>query len=292
MSKGTISYPKISIVTASYNQAAYLETTMRSILDQDYPNVEYMVMDGGSTDGSVELIRKYTDRLAHWESERDRGPGHALNKGFSRASGDIFAWVNSDDYLLPGALHTVARVLTTEPVNMVYGDSLHVNQHGWVTDVSILPAMPLKALLLHSLWCIHQESAFWSADLHRKTGLISEAIFPGFDVDWFLRMSAVPECRPRYLRVPLGVAREHSAQNIAELREEGHNAAKLLALLPRKKFIQEHKTPRWKLVMGGLYYGLWRRAHYAYMNQQGWGYVFRWPHWNTIRRIANVQHEW
>jgi glycosyltransferase involved in cell wall biosynthesis/SAM-dependent methyltransferase len=289
MRKGTETYPKISIVTPSYNQAAYLEITMRSVLDQGYDNLEYIVIDGGSTDGSLEIIRRYSDRLAYWENEPDRGPGHALNKGFSRATGDIFAWVNSDDYLLPGALHTVARVLTTESVNMVYGDNLHVDQHGCVTGVGILPAMPLKAISLYALGCIHQESAFWTADLHRKTGLLSETIFPGFDVDWFLRMSAVPECRPKYLRVPLGAAREHPAQNIAQLREEGDNEAKLTAQLPRKKFIQEHGTPRWKLVLGGLYYGLWRRAHYAYVNQQGWRYLFHLPKLNTLRRLANVR---
>jgi glycosyltransferase involved in cell wall biosynthesis len=265
---------------------------MRSILDQGYPNLQYIVMDGNSTDGSVELIRKYADRLAYWESRLDRGPGHALNKGFSYATGEIFGWVNSDDYLLPGALRTVAHVLTTEPVNLVYGDSLHVDQHGCVTDVSVLPNMPLKRLLLYAMGCIHQESAFWTADLHRNTGLLSETIFPGFDLDWFLRMSAMPECRAKYIRVPLGVAREHPAQNIAQLRQDGINAAKLMAQLPRKKFIQEHKVPRWKLVLGGLYFGLWRRAHQAYMNQSGWGYFFHRPRLSTFRGMADVKTKW
>lgn len=287
-----MTYPKISIVTPSYNQAAYLEATMRSVLDQGYPNLEYIIIDGGSNDGSLELIKKYANRLAHWESERDGGIGHALNKGFSYASGEIFGWVNSDDYLLPGVLHTVTRVLTTESVNLLYGDSLHVDQHGWVTDVSVLPSMPLKGLLLYAMWCIHQESAFWTAELHRKTGCLSETIFPGADIDWFLRMSALPECRAKYIRVPLGVAREHPAQNIAQLREQGNEAARLTAQLPRKKFIREQKVPRWKLVLGGLYYGLWRRAHYAYMNRAGWGYFFHLPRLDTFCRMANLEHKW
>jgi glycosyltransferase involved in cell wall biosynthesis len=104
---------KFSIVTPSYNQGQYLEKAILSVIEQDYPNLEYIIIDGGSTDNSLEIIKKYEKHLAYWVSEKDRGQSHAINKGFERASGDLFGWLNSDDYFAPDALKTVAEVYHT-----------------------------------------------------------------------------------------------------------------------------------------------------------------------------------
>ena len=121
----------VSIVTPSYNQSRFIEDTIRSVLSQDYPQIEYMIVDGGSTDGSVEIIKRYEDQLAWWVSERDQGQTDAINKGFARATGDILAWLNSDDTYEPGAVSAAVKYLQEHPeVGMVYGDCNYIDENG------------------------------------------------------------------------------------------------------------------------------------------------------------------
>lgn len=122
--------PRISIVTPSFNQADFIEETILSILGQNYPKLEYIIMDGGSTDRSVEIIRRYESRVAFWASEKDRGQSHALNKGLARCTGDIFNWINSDDLLLPGALWAVAKAWQRKPGRIVSGGTEFFDSNG------------------------------------------------------------------------------------------------------------------------------------------------------------------
>lgn len=129
-----------TIITVSFNQAQYLEQCITSILDQNEP-VEYIIMDGGSTDGSIEIIRKYEDRISYWISEKDNGPANALNKGITRATGEFVGYINSDDYLLPGALKTLRKVMEANPGYDVYYGSGIVNNESQHTTTYVHPTL-------------------------------------------------------------------------------------------------------------------------------------------------------
>jgi len=120
-------YPKISIITPSFNQGKYLEETIFSVLGQNYPNLEYIIIDGGSTDNSVDIIKKYENQLTYWISEPDNGQSHAINKGFMKATGGILAWLNSDDMYLPGVLDYVAKTINIEEPGIYFGECIHMN---------------------------------------------------------------------------------------------------------------------------------------------------------------------
>ena len=124
-------FPLVSIVTPSFNQARFLEATLRSVLEQDYPNIEYLVVDGASTDGSVEIIRRYADRLTWWVSEKDNGQSEAINKGMRRARGEFIGWLNSDDIYLPGAVSAAVSAFLSHPqAGLIYGRCAS-DRFGW-----------------------------------------------------------------------------------------------------------------------------------------------------------------
>ena len=161
--------PLVSIVTPSYNQAAFLETTIRSVLEQDYPYVEYFVMDGASSDGSVEVIHNYADRLSGWVSEKDRGQGDAINKGLARANGEVVAWVNSDDYYLPKAISSAVKTFEQNPeAGLVYGDMLAVDQNGQTLNLLRYSQYSLEDLLCFQI--IGQPAVFFRREVYEQAG--------------------------------------------------------------------------------------------------------------------------
>src|SRR5229473_6606028 len=136
--------PKISIVTPSFNQGRFLEETILSVLNQDYPNLEYIIIDGGSTDETIEVIRRYEDRITFWVSEKDRGQVHAINKGIEKTTGDIFGFINSDDVYLPGAFNTVVEHFQNQPATeWVCGDTVMFGE-GFTTEL-ITAVVPKSA---------------------------------------------------------------------------------------------------------------------------------------------------
>jgi glycosyltransferase involved in cell wall biosynthesis len=179
----------VSIVTPSYNQARFLEATILSVLEQDYPHIEYIIVDGDSSDGSQEIIRRYADRLAWWVSEPDRGQTDAINKGFARAKGDIFAWINSDDTYQPKAVAEAVAFLSAHPdVGMVYGDASYISENG--EPIGKFPASQTDyRLLLQGYVHIPQQASFFRADLWHKYGPLDLSFYFAMDYDLWVRIA-------------------------------------------------------------------------------------------------------
>jgi len=182
-------WPRISIITPSFNQAEFLERTLRSVLDQEYPNLEYIVIDGGSTDGSVDIIRRYADRLAFWVSEADSGQTSAINKGLQRATGEWVAWQNSDDIYYQGVFHDLAASASKHPkAGLIIGDMMLINEHDHSLRDICYVTPSYKALLAEGMVLTNQ-AAFWRRSLHEKIGLLNEDFHYAFDYEWFLRLT-------------------------------------------------------------------------------------------------------
>ncbi len=183
-----MSTPKFSVITPSYNQGIYLEETITSVLEQDYPNLEYIIIDGGSTDNSVAIIKKYEHRLSYWVSEKDSGQSAAINKGFNKATGDIVCWVNSDDILLPGALHKVAKKFEqNSQLDFVNGFTLLMDKHSNILfNYFILKQK--RRYAMQGIYYLSQPSMFWKRHIFDAIGLLREDFHAQMDKEFLIRV--------------------------------------------------------------------------------------------------------
>jgi hypothetical protein len=208
--------PTISIVTPSYQQGRFLEWTLRSVLEQNYPKLEYVVMDGGSTDETRDILSRYAGRLTHVESSPDGGQADAVARGFERTTGEIMAYLNSDDVLAPGALDFVARFFAAHPkVDAVYSHRVFLDENNIVTRYWILP--PHHSWMMRRWDFIPQETCFWRRRIYRDAGGINTSYRFALDYDLFARFMQ----RGRMERVDrfLGAFREHASSKTAALAE-------------------------------------------------------------------------
>ncbi len=182
--------PLVSIVTPSFNQARYLEATIQSVLSQNYPRLEYIIVDGGSTDGSVDIIKKYEGQLAWWVSEKDKGQTDALNKGFTRAKGDILAWLNSDDIYEPNAIWSAIKIMQPNPeIGLLYGDANYIDEDGHIIGKFPAAQTDLKRLregYVH----IPQQASFFRGNLWREVGPLDPSFYFAMDYDLWTRLAA------------------------------------------------------------------------------------------------------
>ena len=216
----------VSIITPSYNQAPFLRQTMLSVLEQDYPDLEYLVVDGESTDGSQAIIREYADRLAWWAAEKDAGQAHAINKGFAHAGGEIIGWLNSDDFYLPGAVSAGVRALEAHPdAVMVYGNMQAVDDDGRLTNLLTYGPIQLEDLLCFSI--IGQPASFMRASAFRAAGGVDATFHALLDHQLWIKLAL--QGRLVHVDDTWAGARYHpAAKNRARASEFGREAFRIV----------------------------------------------------------------
>jgi glycosyltransferase involved in cell wall biosynthesis len=223
--------PLVSIITPSYNQGQFLEATICSVLEQDYPRLEYMVIDGGSTDGSRQIIERYTSRLAYWESQPDYGQAHAINKGLQRARGEILGWLNSDDILLPGVVGWVVQVFDQCPqLDVVYGRLERIDASGRLLPTPLLPKDRVDFDLSQVLGecVVNQPGSFWRRRIMEQVGLLNEELHFSLDYEYWIRLALAGA---QFKRLPETVARFRLSSASKTVGQTAHQAQEQIRVL-------------------------------------------------------------
>ncbi len=247
---------RVSVVTPSFNMKNYLRPTIESVLANLLPGDEYFIVDGGSGDGSTELIRTYENRLTGWLSEPDRCYAEALAKGFAHTSAEIMCWINTGDLLLSGALQTARRALESTRAELIFGDDFYIDEAGRVLGFSRGYVSSLRDIMLYGGWTPLQDACFWRRDLYDRVGGLDRNLRYAADYDLFLRMALAGTCT--YVPETFSAFRRHSGQkSIANSREYGaerekvrkRELARLPERLPRKKIrVAWHMSAvRWRV---------------------------------------------
>jgi glycosyltransferase involved in cell wall biosynthesis len=209
-------WPRLSIVTPSYNQGQFLEETIRSVLMQGYPNLEFLVLDGSSQDNSLEILKKYSPFLSYWHSRKDKGQSDAINQGLRMATGDIVAWINSDDTYLSGVFERIVTQFDLRDTQVVYGRAYFIDEESKI--VGEYPAGPIhsdwRRFRYWRGWPIPQPTVFLRRKLFEKFGYLDTALHYGLDYDLFIRLSC--NLKFDYLDIPLANYRIHSHSKTGE----------------------------------------------------------------------------
>lgn len=296
-SAGEEGWPKISVVTPSFNQGQFLEETLRSVLLQGYPNLEYIVIDGSSSDSSVGIIRKYEQWITYWVSESDRGQSHAINKGFARATGDIIAFLNSDDVYLCDAFARIAGAwLKDRDVAVIVGGVIATNEESLAISSPAHPILPNAAPLDltledHERWRLPQASGFWSRRILDEAGrFVREDLHYTMDRDLYYRTCARGSVG--LIQDPLATYRHHgSSKTVSQVLKAFRESRELLlsyvegepATLRRRRLIA-----RWRLGQGHRLYGMRaagvsdRLLHFLLASFYRPGYLARRHFWGDL----------
>ena len=243
--------PLVSIVTPSYNQADFLRDTLRSVLEQDYPAIEYIVIDGGSDDGSVEIIREYEPDLAWWISEKDAGQADAINKGMARAHGEIVAWLNSDDIYLPGAVSQAVKAFQARPeAGLIYGDAITIDAQGRPLNSLVFRDWGLLDLLAFRIIC--QPAVFLRRWVYEESGSLNENYH--YMLDHFLWIRCARLSQLQHIPSLWAAARHHAtAKNFSQAPGFGAETLRLLDWIKTQPDLAELFERNRRKIQAGAY---------------------------------------
>ena len=277
---------RISIVTPSFNQAKFLEQTIRSVLDQSFPAAEYFVMDGGSNDPSLEIIKKYSDRLSGWVSEKDNGQAEAINKGMLRCSCDIIAWINSDDYYLPGAFQQAVKAFEEHPeAGIVYGNVLSVDGSGTPINLQKFPDYNLADLMCFKI--ISQPAVFMRRFVLEKAGLINPELHYLLDHQLWLRMAASAPIV--HIPFTLAAARYHAdAKNVSQTAGFGIEAFQIISWMKHDPGLAAIFSKNERKITGGAH-----RLNAYYLVEGGQYKAAITAYWQAFKNApASIKKDW
>jgi glycosyltransferase involved in cell wall biosynthesis len=261
--KKDLSWPQISIVTPSFNHARFLERTILSVLNQNYPNLEYIIMDGGSTDGSVEIIRKYEKYIEKWISQKDHSQTEAINKGFLKTKGEFVGWQNSDDIYLPGVLKEVSlRIKKSPEAEIIFGNLFLIDENDRITGELRFPPFSVMTHFYEGM-AIANQSSFWKRKLLRDIGMLDSKYQFCMDYEFFLR-AGIRGVKFANIHAPIGAFRIHKGSKTSNVQSVREELAKIEAIYGKK-------------VIMGKYIrilSLCRRLFY-YLIQGDWDYLLK-----------------
>ena len=249
--------PLISIITPSFNQDRFLEETIKSVLNQDYPNLEYIVIDGASTDDSIQIIKRYANDIDYWISEPDQGQADAINKGFNKASGEFVAWLNSDDYYLPGTISAAIDALQAcDNCGFVYGDVLAVDEDGTIFNLLKYGDWGLEGLMQFKI--IGQPSVFMRNSVLKQAGFLEKRFNYMLDHNLWLKIARISEIK--YIPETWSAARYHEgAKNLSQASAFGEEAYKVVRLMEEREDFKSTLEKNKNKIMGGAH---WINAWY------------------------------
>lgn len=287
--KDDISQPLVSIVTPSYNQAEFLEDTIKSVLAQDYPSIEYLIIDGGSTDSSIDIINKYSSELAWWVSEPDEGQASAINKGMSRAKGKIVAWLNSDDIYLPGAVSEAVQLFQSNPqAGLVFGNAVTIDADGRPIKELVFPDWNFEDLIGFRIIC--QPAVFMRGSLFKQVAGLDLNLHFMLDHHLWIRIANLAPIK--HASSMWAAARHHeAAKNVTQSAAFGRETlevlewmqsqpelAQIVARNKRQVFAGAYRLNARYLLDDGFYGPALRSYAKAFVNQP----VYTARHWHRI----------
>ncbi|MDF1593148.1 MAG: glycosyltransferase family 2 protein [Desulfobacterales bacterium] len=223
----TLQSPKVSIITPSYNQGQFIEETIQSVLGQDYPNIEYLIVDGGSNDNTIDILKQYLGRLK-WISEKDKGQADAINKGIKKTSGEIVCWLNSDDTILPGAVSKAVNLFVSNPeIKLVYGKSYFTDQEGNINGSYPTEKFDFQRLAMFNF--ISQPSVFFKRDAYDKVGGLNAQLNYSLDYDLWIKIGK--EFQTKYLEKYLSCYRLHESSKTVDKNQALHSHKEGIAVV-------------------------------------------------------------